>query len=114
MASGQSSDDADDTLMDYTDHECGHGECCGAPLSVVPRANRKASNNSSKNKKKVRVFKGRSNKLNRRGAPLSVVPRAKQKASNNSSKNKKKVRVFEERSNKLNWRVYRILTHTLF
>jgi len=24
------------------------------------------------------------------------------------------VRVFEERSNKLNWRVYRILTHTLF
>ena len=28
--------------------------------------------------------------------------------------NAKKVRVFEERSNKLNWRVYRILTHTLF
>ena len=34
--------------------------------------------------------------------------------NNTSSQNKKKVRVFEERSNKLNWRVYRILTHTLF
>ena len=36
----------------------------------------------------------------------------KRKAGKTSSKNK--VRVFEERSNKLNWRVYRILTHTLF
>ena len=51
----------------------------------------------------------------KKSTPKPVKERKRKLEDNNtSSQNKKKVRVFEERSNKLNWRVYRILTHTLF